>query len=292
MPPRPRTPNLNALRAFDAAGRHLNFARAAEELSLTQGAVAQQVRRLEADLGVRLFRRLARGLAFTEAGRGYHREVAPALARIRAATAALAPAPERVVLSLPPSLAAKWLVPRLPRFARAYPEIEVQTVASAALADLSAGGAALAIRQGSPPFQAGTQARRLAPLALVAVCSPDHPAAGVAGGGLAALAGHRLIEDDHRHWATLLRAAGLPAPDRPLVFNQTSLAMDAAAMGQGVALAPELVARGDIAAGRLVAVWRQDSESAAGFYLLRSQGSAPPAVAAVADWLMAEAGAA
>ena len=102
-----RTPSLNALRMFDAAARHLNFTLAAEELHLTQGAVAQQVRRLESELGFKLFERRARGLAFTEVGRRYHAPVRRALAIIDDATRKLRPESTRVTLSVTPSFASK-----------------------------------------------------------------------------------------------------------------------------------------------------------------------------------------
>ena len=108
--------NLNALRIFDAAARYLNFRVAAEELHLTQSAVAQRVRRLESELGLQRFVREARGLASTEAGRRLQAPVRRALAIIEEATVALKPTGARVIVSTTPSFASEWLVPRLPRF--------------------------------------------------------------------------------------------------------------------------------------------------------------------------------
>lgn len=130
-----RSPNLNSLKMFDAAARHLNFRLAAEELNLTQGAVAQQVRRLESDLGLQLFYCKARGLALTEVGRRYHRPVSRALAMIDDATRKIQPESTSITLSSTPSFASKWLVPRLVSFSQAYPTIDVQTVASEGLAN-------------------------------------------------------------------------------------------------------------------------------------------------------------
>ena len=113
---------------FDAAARHLNFRLAAEELHLTQGAVAQQVRRLEADLGLSLFHRKARGLALTEIGRGYHISVRRALAIIDDATHKLRPQNTLVTLSVTMALASRWLVPRLGAFSRSNPDIETKIV--------------------------------------------------------------------------------------------------------------------------------------------------------------------
>ncbi len=285
-----RLPNLNALRMFDAAARHLNFRRAAEELHLTQGAVAQQVRRLEADLGTSLFERRARGLALTPEGRRFHEPVRRALALIADATAALRPEPARVTLSVPPSFAAKWLVPRLAGFAADHPEIDLQTVASEALADFRTDGVDLAIRQGTARETPGLVSERLAPLDLCAVCDPAR-AATVAAKDLADLTGEPLIQDGHGLWERLLAAASLAAARRIVRFNQTALAIDAAANGQGIALAPRLLVERDLTAGRLAVVWRAPEEPGSGFHLVRAEGGRhAPARDAVAAWLRVQAG--
>src|SRR6476660_2452633 len=109
-----RLPPLNALRAFEVAARHLNFRLAAEELGVTQGAVAQQVRGLETVLGLKLFERHARSLALTEAGRSYVGNICRAFELISDATDALKPEPRHVTISVTPSFASHWLIPRLP----------------------------------------------------------------------------------------------------------------------------------------------------------------------------------
>lgn len=151
-----RAPKLNALRMFDAAARHGSFRTAAEELHLTQGAVAQQVRGLEADLGVALFERKARGLSPTAEGARYHDAVRRALGIIDRATQALRPADTAVRLSVPPSFASKWLVPRLAGFAAAHPDILLDTTASETLTDFRRDGIDLAVRQGLPKHQMGS----------------------------------------------------------------------------------------------------------------------------------------
>ena len=125
-----RLPPLNALRAFDVAGRHLTFRAAADEMGVTQGAVAQQVRLLEAHLGVQLFDRLPKGLAFTSSGRGYHAKVAAAFEDLRAATDILTPEPGKVLISVTPTFAGKWLIPNLPEFSTAHPEIDLRILAT------------------------------------------------------------------------------------------------------------------------------------------------------------------
>ena len=228
-----RLPNLNALRMFDAAARHLTFRAAAEELHLTQGAVAQQVRRLEADLGQRLFERKARGLALTPVGAQYHKPIRAALEQIGQATAALAPDTARVTISVPPSFAAKWLVPRLRDFEIALPDIDLQIVAEEALARFDTGAVQMAVRQGHAPTDRDLDSTELAPLDLCAVVGTDVPEA-------ADLGDYVLIQDGHRHWDAQI-AAGLITPrHRMIQMNQTALAMDAAQNGRGVALVPRI----------------------------------------------------
>lgn len=151
-------PPLNGLRAFEAAGRTLNFRAAAEKLGVTQGAVAQQVRGLEDRLGIRLFERHSKGLAFTAEGRGYHGQVALAFSILRDATAALQAEPSRVVISVTPSFASKWLIPNLPDFTERHPAIDLRVLATEAMSRFRTDGVDLAVRQGVPPFGASLEA--------------------------------------------------------------------------------------------------------------------------------------
>jgi LysR family transcriptional regulator, glycine cleavage system transcriptional activator len=296
-----RTPNLNSLRMFDAAARHLNFRLAAEELHLSQGAVAQQVRRLEAELAVVLFQRQARGLALTDQGRSYHLPVRRALALIDGATRALHPQVLQLTLSVPPSFAAKWLVPRQAEFARLHPDIDLRTVASESIAGFHNDGADIAIRQGCPPFGAGLRADLLAPLDLCAVCSAGYEAASPPVYATGDLLRHQRIQDGHHHWDRLFG----PRPDRPgqtrqrdrpeqriLQFNQTALALEAAANGQGVAITPRILVETDLASGRLVQLWQLPVQDASGFYVVRPEDAGDKtAHQRLTGWLLAEAGA-
>ncbi len=275
-----RLPNLNALRMFDAAARHLNFGRAAEELHLTQGAVAQQVRRLEADLGHKLFHRHARGLTLTDTGRSYHAPVRQALALIRDATDTLAPAVQQVTLSVPPSFASKWLVPRLPEFAARHPDIDLRIVAEESLTDFKQGGIDIAIRQGSKPQESSLNSALLSLVDLVAVARPDSALIQEDALELADLAQHTLIQDGHRHWDHLLRQEGITGTGRVLQFNQTALAMDAAMNGQGIALVPRIF----LGSQPLTELWQAPRLGGQGFYVLwpSSQNRAKTVV----DWLL------
>jgi LysR family transcriptional regulator, glycine cleavage system transcriptional activator len=170
---RGRLPALNALRAFEASARHLNFRLAAEELGVTQGAVAQQVRGLEADLSVRLFDRLPRSLGLTDRGRGYASHLRRAFELMREATAALRPETSKVTISVTPSFASKWLISRLPEFTEAHPDIELRILATESLSNFHSDGVDIAVRQARPPFGPGIVADLLFEQEVVAVCSPS-----------------------------------------------------------------------------------------------------------------------
>lgn len=280
-----RKPPLNALRMFDAAARHGSFRLAAEEVNLTQGAVAQQVRKLEEQLGLLLFSRLPRGVALTEAGALYHGEIRRALEIIDQATEALHPETDTVVLSVPPSLASKWIVPRLVQFAADHPEIALDLRASERLTDFSRDKVDIAIRQGRMTGEKGLVTTPLAPLDLCAVASPIL----VEGGrfdGLDDFSGQRLIEDGHRHWTALFAKANGPQPLIALSFNQTALAIDAALAGQGIALSPRLLVRDALAAGQLRDLWQVTTPDE-GYYLLYPDRR-HPARDTVTGWLLAQ----
>ncbi|MEM5493956.1 LysR substrate-binding domain-containing protein [Hoeflea sp. AS16] len=262
-----RLPNLNGVRAFECAARHLNFRLASEELNLTQGAVAQQVRKLETSLGQKLFVRKPRGLELTEKGAAYFSEIHAALSRIDQATARLAPESRSVVLSVPPSFASLWLMPRLIEFEARYPDIDLQVIGSESLSDFDTDGVDLVVRQASPPFAPNLKSVQLAPLNLVAVASPAYLQTAPPITDLEDFRAHRLLENSHRHWRQWLGSdeeAGKAA--RVSRFNQTALAIAAARAGRGVAIAPEALIEPDIEAGDLKVVWRDQTESATGFY--------------------------
>lgn len=278
-------PKLSALQAFDAAARRENFRKAAEDLHVTPGAVAQQVRQLEAQLGRALFTRHARGLRLTEAGAAYAHRLREAFALIEEATAQVQERPRLLVLSVPPSFAAKWLMPRLPGFLAAHPEVQLHTLATEEKADFSRDGVHLAIRQGRRPTLDGIKVEWLAPLNITAVAAPGLVPQG---GGLAEIAQRPLIEDGHGLWAGVLAGAGLAMPSGVLRFNQTALAVEAARAGQGVALAPRLLVAREIAEGMLEEVWQASPASEEGFYLLAPEiRRAPAGRSAVSDWLRA-----
>lgn len=284
-------PNLNALKMFDAAARHLNFRLAADELHVTQGAVAQQVRRLEADLGVQLFHRKARGLLLTEDGRRYHDPVRRALALIEDATQQLKPEGSQIILSVPPSFAAKWLVPRMTDLSNALPGLDIQIVASEALADFRSDGVDIAVRQGRCPSGAGFAVERLSPIDLCAVASPGYAASIDPIRRIEDFCNYALIQDGHFHWDKLFQASGSKPHGRVIQLNQTALAMDAASNGQGIALVPRLFLEQERRRHSLLEIWSDDGRNESGFYVVWLNDTKPSAAKeAVIDWLLSQCG--
>ena len=220
-------PPLNGLRAFEAAGRRLNFRAAADELGVTQGAVAQQVRQLEAHLGLPLFERLPKGLAFTSSGRSYHVNISAAFEDLRSATNILKPEPNTVLISVTPTFAAKWLIPNLPAFSEVCPEIDLRIMATEKLSSFHSEGINLAIRQGAPPFGAALEAICLFRQDVIAVASPHLAGAQAARLAPSALAELTKLHDGHDLWPQFLVQLGVEdQAGRGLRLNQVALAID------------------------------------------------------------------
>jgi len=305
-----RLPPLNALRAFEAAARHGSFPAAARELKVTAGAISRQVRLLEDYLGVELFHRLPHGLELTELARQALPKLEEGFACLAEAAALLrSPGTQPVLtLKLPPGFAARWLMPRLQRFAEAHPDIELRLSAQRAAIDafeaaqpVEHGGeeGAIAIRYGAGPYP-GVEAIRLFEISIRPVCSP----ALLAAHSLASpedLAHHQLLHDETSHflnkqrdWAVWLRAAGAldVDPHKGLTFNHSALVLEAATQGMGVALGVSVLVEDDLAHGRLVAPFDLALPARCSYWLvIPPRLAAQPAVQAVRDWLVKEAGA-
>jgi len=285
-----RLPSLNGLRAFEAAARHLSFTRAASELNVTQTAISHQIRRLEQELGIRLFMRQNRALALTPEARDYLPGVRAAFNDLRLATDRLRRKDDGHVLTVSTlaSLAAKWLLPRLANFQEAHPGIDVRITTSTAMVDFRSGDVDAAIRYGRGHWP-GVRADWLMADELFPVCSPAlllrNPAD---------LAHHALLhtsggyDDDWRLWLT---AAGLPADisKQPgLSFDLILLTVQAAIDGSGVAMGRTSYVEADIAKGRLVVPFKIALPADAGFYLVSPEAKAdPPKLAAFRQWLKA-----
>jgi LysR family glycine cleavage system transcriptional activator len=291
-----RLPPLNGLKAFEAAARHESFTRAAQELCVTQGAVSHQVKALEAELGVRLFQRERQRLVITEAGRAYLDVVRDAFDRLAAGTERLLQRQNSGVLtvSTSPDFAAKWLVHRLGRFLEAHPGIDLRVSATLHHVDFAREDVDLAVRHGDGGW-AGLDATRLCAEQLFAVCSPK-----LLGGrrGIRkpadVLRFPRLHLDDRTAWSRWLEAAGVPDAEPSLgpVVNRASMLIDAAADGQGVALARTTLAATDIINGRLVRPFPLALRLAKSYWIVCPKATAAlPKIALFRDWLIAEAAA-
>jgi LysR family transcriptional regulator, glycine cleavage system transcriptional activator len=298
-----KLPPLNALRAFEAAARHLSFALAARELHVTPAAVSHQIKGLEDNLGVELFLRRNRGLELTVAARaclprlteGFDR-IAEAVERLRAEGE-----PGSLSVSAAPSFATKWLAPRLYRFAAAHPELDVRINASTRLVDLGRDDPAAAgeqstldesvvgIRFGSGSYP-GYRVDKLFAVSVTPVCSPKLRLTRPED-----LHRQVLIHDNICPWDAWLEAAGVHGVDtaRGMRFNHSALALEAAADGLGVALGIPALAATDIAAGRLERPLGLVLPLTLAYYLVCAERDfRRPDVAAFRGWILEEAGSA
>lgn len=288
-----RLPSLNGLRAFEAAARHLSFTAAATELNVTQTAISHQIRRLEAELGIRLFVRQNRSLTLTAEAREYLPGIRAAFNDLRLATDRLLRKDGDRVLTVSTlaSFAAKWLLPRLSTFQQAHPEIDVRITSSTGLVDFRRDDVDAAIRYGRGHWP-GLRADWLTADELFPVCSPallgNNPLQSPED-----LAHHTLLhtsgayDDDWRLWLT---AAGLPSDiskQQGLSFDLILMTVQAAIDGLGVALGRTSYVEDDIAKGRLVVPFKIALPADAGFYLVSPQARAESAkLTAFRQWLL------
>ena len=292
-------PPLNALRAFEAAGRHLSFTKAAAELNVTPAAVSHQIRALEAWLGVPLFRRMTRALRLTEAGRAALPELSHGFDSLLQAVETMRAHGDSGVLtiSVSPSFGAMWLVPRLEGFRRLHPDIEIRIDGTDRLADLTRQDADVAIRYG-PGGYPDLQVDRLFGQANTPVCSPALRDGTPPLKRPEDLRHHTLLhidwKDAEASWRMWLLAAGRRDidPTRGPRFTQESMAVEAARNGQGVALVGDMLVADELAAGRLVRPFDPDLSTPLTFayYLVSAkERAAQPKIAAFRDWLLTEA---
>ncbi|WP_423601655.1 LysR family transcriptional regulator [Sphingomonas sp. MS122] len=288
---RPQLP-LNALRAFEAAARHLNFTRAAIELCVSQGAVSHQVALLERRLGVPLFRRLPRGLALTDEGLALVPVLGDAFDRIGETLDRYEGGRMREVLTVGVvgTFATGWLLPRLDGFHRTHPQVDLRLMTNNNRVDLAGEGLDFAIRFGDGAWH-GTHAVPLLAAPLSPLCTPVIAARLTTPADLARETLLRSYRADE--WPRWFEAAGTPYPrlSGP-VFDSSAVMVAAALAGHGVALAPPAMFEGDLAAERLVKPFA--AEVALGRYWLTRLNSRRESAAmqAFAAWLLDVAGAA
>jgi LysR family glycine cleavage system transcriptional activator len=302
-------PSLNSLRAFEAAARHLSFRKAAAELHVTPAAISHQIKGLEEQLGIMLFHRLPRGLALTDEGIAGLPSLRAGFASLEEGVEQLRESGQRGALAVEvaPSFAAKWLVPRLPKFSVAHPEIDLSIVGSSTQVDgydhdaivrndFRGGDVQIEIRFGQGDYL-GCHVDRIFGVSAVTLCSPallkgEDPLTTPSD-----LANHTLLHDGtpwgHRpDWASWLAKAGVSGVDttRGPHFSPIQLLLQAAMDGQGVALTMDVLAARDIALGRLVMPFEEQVPVDSAFYLVTLEETAQlPHIAAFRNWLLQEA---
>ena len=289
-----KLPSLNALRAFEAGARLLSFTRAADELSVTQTAISHQVRQLEDDLGVKLFKRRPRELALTAAGSALYPVLAEAFDRIAEATTRVRAQPESrsLTVSVTPTFGPRWLAPRLGRFWRDHPELDLRVHHSVQLTDFSRDDVDMAVRWGRGEWS-GVTAERLMRAQATPLCSPKLMRGAQPLRTPSDLKHHVLIrERNTQHWTEWLAAAGVDDVD-PLngpEFDDINAIVHAALEGYGVMIGlPEMLS-GEIEAGKLVAPFATKPDPAFAYYVVYPPGAMDrPDVRAFRDFLVREA---
>jgi LysR family glycine cleavage system transcriptional activator len=286
-----RLPNLAALRAFEAAARHQNFSRAAEEVHVTHGAISHQVRALEEELGVALFTRHGKRIAITAEGERFAAILRESLGDIAAAADALrADAKQmRLTITALPSFAARWLSPRLGRFIEQHPDLEVMLQSSNHLTDFVRESVDVGIRFGRGNYP-GLAVEKLMDDCYYPMASPRFN-----GGKLPRtpqkLVRSTLLRCDGELWLPWFRAAGLdwPEPTAGLVFQDSSMLVRAAAEGHGIALARNVIALTELASGELVRLFDTTIPCEhAYFFVCPPEALQKPQVKAFREWLFDE----
>lgn len=296
-----RLPPLNALRAFEAAARHLSFTRAAEELHVTPAAVSHQIKALEEWAGAPLFRRLTREIRLTETGQAALPLIGEGLDRLADGADRLRAEEEGGVLTVTvaPTFAGKWMVPRLDRFNALHPDISIRVDASMGLVDFERDAVDCALRFGTGDYP-GQHVEKLFNEFAVPVCSPELLArADPPIERPEDLLRHRLLhvnwagrKDFQPDWLSWFAAAGVElerVPPGP-TFTLESLAIEAAIKGQGVVLVNTTITSDDVGGGRLVIPFDLTVATTFAYWFVCPERSMQwPKVAAFRDWVMDEA---
>jgi len=291
-PMRRYLPSFAALQCFEAAARHLNFTRAAEELHLTQSAVSRQIRNLEDFLQQALFQRTGKRLVLTDAGRAYADDIAGQLDRMEASTISVMTGSGGggvLTVGTLPTFGARWLVPRLHRFAEAHPDLQLNIVTSLRPFDFTDDGVDAAVQRGEGAWP-GHCAHLLLDEEIIAVASP---ALVPSGKDLAAesVTGYPLLQQATRldSWPRWPKARGATAADRVHgpCFEHFSMLIEAGLTGMGVAVVPTVFVASELDGGRLMAPFGPAVATGQGYYLVYPESRAQqPAVTKLRDWLI------
>lgn len=285
-----KLPPLNAVRAFEAAGRYVSFTKAAAELNVTHGAVSRQVALLEDWLGASLFRRVPSQLSLTDAGRAYLAEVTAVLDRLALASMQFSDQarPATLHVNAPPTFTMRWLIPRMSGFQRRRPEVEIRLTTSLSPVSFQEHGYDVAIRGAHAALPDCVSEPFMTEL-VVPVCHVDL----TEGGRLREpgdLVNHALISyaTEPYSWGDWLQAAGEPSlrPATMLKFEQMYFAMQAAIEGLGIVLVPLFLAIDDIIAGRLCTPFGPLAAMQRRYYANAMRRD--PAVEAFFEWLLRE----
>jgi LysR family glycine cleavage system transcriptional activator len=285
-----RIPHMQALRALEATAREQSLTRAAASLSLTHGAVSHQIKALEQELGVNLVERAGRGIRLTDEGERFAQRIRAALAEITAAVQEVTDRsnPRLLRVGCTPSFAARWLLPRMPRFAAAHPDIDLDVRANMSLIDFTRDDTDCAVRYGLGNWT-GVESERLVDEYFVAVCSPR-----IAGGvprRPADLLRYTLLRSGDESWQPWFAAAGLAwsEPSRGPIFNDSAHMIQAAIEGHGVALGRTSLLGDDVNNGLLVRLFGIEVRSERTYYFVYPPRLAQaPKIALFRRWLKGE----
>lgn len=288
-----RLPPLNSLKAFEAAARHLSFTRAADELFVTQAAVSHQIKALEEFLSMKLFLRKNRSLLLTEEGQSYYLDLKDIFQALHESTDRLLArgAKGAITVALPPSFAIQWLVPRINHFSQANPDIDVRIKAVDFDEGFLTDDVDVAIYYGRGKWS-GLQSDKLHTEYLTPMCSPMLFQGAKPLDTLDDLKHHMLLHDSSRDaWKTWIRhfnVLGVNVNQGP-IFSHSMLVLQAAALGQGIALGHSVLARPDIEAGRLICPFEERLESKNAYYLVCHQSQAELGkIAVFREWLLSQ----
>lgn len=292
-----KLPNLNAMRAFEAVARHLSITRAAEELNVTQAAVSHQIKALEERMGVMLFRRHNKGLLLTKEGQAMVKPLTRAFDLISDATTLILNSDVQILkVAMLSSFASGWLMPRIEKFYRQYPNIDIRIMVTNKDFDLlKAGDVDLELRYGDGKWP-DVESQKLLPEEIFPVCSPDLLKGDIPLENLNDLGRHTLLHDyKMTSWNDWLNDMGLKGVDysRGPGFSHYHLTLEAAILGHGIALGREPLVSKALQKGHLVKPFPISMPTGMGYYLvhnivLASTATDTTKIRTFTDWLMAQ----
>ena len=290
-----RLPPLNSLRAFEASARHLSFTKASEELFVTQAAVSHQIKHLEEYLGIKLFNRENRQLTLTEEGEQYWPEINRIFEQLRSATESLYTpgVTGHLTISVAPTFAIEWLIPRLPQFKEHYPDIEINITAMDVEREIDFFGEDIdvAIYFSTGPYKKGVIVRRLLNEYLIPVCSPELLHAGKPLNSPEDLRKHKLLHEvNHRDWRRWMELAHISDFDftKDTIYSHTVMVMQAAIHSQGVAIVHSILAQRELESGRLVRPFNLPLQTRRAYDIACPEGhETKPKIVAFSQWLRA-----